>query len=175
MTRALPGQVDPVVSAKWLADLQPQNTDLSWTSALVRQRLDEAMKTLRLVGGKVGPLGVRTSMPGVARSPLLIAELIEQMYDPSLYRQDTSIRFAALSSEIARMEEANHWPWRYLADHDGPRRVLIAWLKSRASPHERFSRLCRASGWPKSTAKDALARACGLIAAGLNGEHKPVR
>ena len=175
MTRASPGQVDPVVAAKWLAEVQPHNSDLSWTPALVRKRLDEAMKTLQIVGGKVGPLGVRTAMPGVARSPLLIAELIEQMHDPSLYRQDTLIRFAALSSEIARMEEANHWPWTYLADHDGPRRVLIAWLKSRASPNERFSRLCRVNGWPKSTAKDALARACRLIAAGLNGDRKPVR
>ncbi len=117
----------------------------------------------------------RTAMPGFARSPLLIAELIEQMHDPSLYRQDTPIRFSGLGSEIARMEEANHWPWTYLAEHDGPRRVPIAWLKTRAPPNERFSRLCRAYGWPKSTARDARARACGLIAAGLNGERKPVR
>ena len=112
-------------------------------------------------------------MPGFARSPLLIAELIEQMRDPSLYRQDTPIRFASLSSEIARMEEVNHWPWTYLAEHDGPRRVPIAWLKSCAPPNERFSRLCWAYGWPKSTAKDSLASACGLIAAGLNGDPKP--
>jgi hypothetical protein len=54
----------------------------------------------------------------------------------------------------------------------GLRRVLIVWLKSRASPNESFSRLRGAKGWPKSAAKDALAHASGLIAAGLNVERK---
>jgi hypothetical protein len=43
------------------------------------------------------------------------------------------------------------------------------------SPHPTGRPAQTANGWPKSTAKDALVRACGLIALGLNSERRPVR
>lgn len=146
-----------------------------WTSALVRARLDEAMKTLRRMGGAVGPKAFGNGMPEPVRGPLTLKDLIEQMHDPSLHRVDgNKIRLSAISAEVSRAEEAIAWAWDYLPD-DGPRRVLQAWLRSRAEARVKFSRLCKDKGWPRSTANFALARAFRIISAALNDTGVAVR
>ncbi len=146
-----------------------------WTPALVRERLDEAMKTLRRMGGAGGPKAFGNGMPEPVRGPLTLKDLIEQMHDPSLHRLDGNrIRLSAISAEVSRAEEAIAWAWDHLPD-DGPRRVLQAWMRSRASPHVKFSRLCKDKGWPRSTANLALARAFRIIAAALNAKGIEMR
>ena len=146
-----------------------------WTPALVRARLDEAMKTLRRMGGAIGPKAFGNGLPDPVRGPLTLKDLIEQMHDPSLYRLDgNKIRLSAISAEVSRAEEAIAWAWDHLPD-DGPRRVLQAWMRSRATPHVKFSRLCKDKGWPRSTANLALARAFRIIAVALNAKGVGLR
>ena len=146
-----------------------------WTPALVRARLDEAMKTLRRMGGAIGPKAFGNGLPDPVRGPLTLKDLIEQMHDPSLHRLDgNKIRLSAISAEVSRAEEAIAWAWDHLPD-DGPRRVLQAWMRSRATPHVKFSRLCKDKGWPRSTANLALARAFRIIAAALNAKGVGLR
>ena len=146
-----------------------------WTPALVRARLDEAMKTLRRMGGAVAPKSFGNGLPDPVRGPLTLKDLIEQMHDPSLYRLDgNKIRLSAISAEVSRAEESIAWAWDHLPD-DGPRRVLQAWMRSRATPHVKFSRLCKDKGWPRSTANLALARAFRIIAAALNAKGVGLR
>jgi len=147
----------------------------AWTPALVRARLDEAMKTLRRMGGAIGPKAFGNGLPDPVRGPLTLKDLIEQMHDPSLHRLDgNKIRLSAISAEVSRAEEAIAWAWDHLPD-DGPRRVLQAWMRSRAEPHVKFSRLCKDKGWPRSTANFALTRAFRIIATALNAKGVAVR
>ncbi len=146
-----------------------------WTPALVRARLDEAMKTLRRMGGTVGPKAFGNGLPEPVRGPLTLKDLIEQMHDPSLHRlEGNKVRLAATRAEVSRAEEAIAWAWDHLPN-DGPRRVLKVWMRSRSSRSARFNAMCRERGWPLSTAKDALARAYRIIADALNHNRVSVR
>ena len=173
-----PGAVDPALAARWIADVQAPQREQRWNPSLVRDRLNEAMQTLRMMdAGSIAPKGARSGMPDVLRAPLSLRELIDQLYDPMLHAvaADRRMWIGALSAQISRAEEALEWPFLHLAEHEGPRRVLNVWMRSRALRNARFNAMCRERGWPLSTAKDALDRACRIIADALNRHRVPVR
>lgn len=147
----------------------------TWTPALVKGRLIEAVRIAQFTAGRVGPRGYGSSMP---------AELVALLGAPEgdgdaswwelpSAEPDKRARRSFSIREIARMEEAIRWQTLYLVGHDGPARVLRVYLRARVFRLS-FMALARKRGWTRGTADWGLERALGLIAQGLGRDGVPL-
>lgn len=168
-----PGQVEPARAQRWIEGVAISQREQTWTPALVRARLDDAMRIIPRLAGRVGPKEYGNAMPTVTE-PLALGQLVQMLNTGTLRLQSGPPAHSALSREISCCEEAIYWPIKYLAAWPGPRGVLHVWMRARAQ-REPWSRALRRARLPRSTARDARERALRLIAQGLQQDGVPIR
>lgn len=158
-------------AARLMAEMTGCPYAMGWTVAAVRARLEEAARTWERIGGRVGPRRESGAWPDW--------ELYGNPTDADLnciYDGDQSGTRAAEARnawrpsgvELSRVEDALHWPSRYLSDpkHDGNRRALQVWMLCCAK-NRSFDGFLRRRGAVRQTAYRRLNRAAQSILDGL--------
>jgi hypothetical protein len=168
-----PGQVEPGRAKRWIEGVSVGQRERQWTPALVRARLEDAMRIVTRLAGSVGPKEFGSAMPDVTEA-IPLGQMVQMLAAGTLRTQSGQPSHSALSHEISCCEEAIYWPAKYLAAWPGPRRVLHLWMSARAR-RQPWGRALRRAGLPRSTAKDARERAFKLIAQGLQKDGVPIR
>lgn len=153
----------------------PPATIITWTPALVRAELIQAVTWVRFYGGPVGPARMRSCLPAYA--PTLEDHLAEGWGLPETADDDDEEqerhrrKVMALPPSAARvgaLSDALHWVGRHVArSHPGSARMLALWLRCRVY-RRNYDEAVRAMGVAPGHAYRLRDRALGLIAMGLD-------
>lgn len=137
--------------------------DAAWTVKMVADEMVSAVRLIQRIGGPVGPRFKPTNWPSALRE---WGDFLAMVETDEIAKERADHRITPTPRQITKMEQAMRWQALYLADHDGPRRVLRLWLRCKA--HRRpFAEACKKVGWSRATAYRARDRALFLIAIGL--------
>lgn len=137
-----------------------------WVPKYVEERLLESARIIVYTTKPAGPRGYGSGYPNELASLIGLADRDTEWWRlPSAEDQAPKRNFPA--HKVTQAEAASRWPIDYLPDHDGPRRVLMLYLRCKIY-RKPFSRACKQRKWPRATAYRALDKAFAMIAQGLN-------
>lgn len=151
---------DPI-ARRWAEAWDAADPSCRWDVDAVDLRLIDA---IRLAGASAGAIGPN-AMKGFW--PQLEAEWGDLLAQAGGGKElDFEPRVGPSARDMTRMEEAIRWPVLYLQPHDGPRRVLMLWLRCKAYRIP-FRKAVQKIGWTEGTAKRRRWHAALIIATGL--------
>lgn len=144
----------------------------TWTPKLVSERMVEAVRWATYSGGKVGPGGIKGSMP--AFNPTLDDHLDEGWGLPEAAGDDEPgdgkrLVVQATAAQITRHEAALLWPVRYLhPDYEGSARMLCLWLRCKVYRRPFEDEVKRRGTISRATAFRLRDRGLSIISMGLD-------
>lgn len=165
----------------------------TWTPKLVGERMVEAVRWAAFTGGKVGPGGIKGSMPSF--NPTLDDHLDEGWGLPETAGDEEPgngkrLVVQATAAQITAYEAALNWPAVYLYPaHEGSARLLCLWVRCKVHrrPFEgaikaRYSRMVQRDGdkaqreWgmSRATAFRLRDRGLSIISVGLDRDGVPL-
>lgn len=134
----VPGRLSDERAARLLADVVIAVAPVQWSIHHVRVRLKEAARGCEKIVSKVGPGTDRGFWPATITE---WADKVSRAGHGSLLLEPCG---AGDDHDVARIEEAIHWPARYLraSVYDAPRMALHCWLWCEAvgQPFEEYFR-----------------------------------
>ena len=144
----------------------------TWTPELAGKRFVAALRWATYCGGKVGPAGIRGSMP--AFNPTLNDHLDEGWGLPELAGDDDPgdgkrLVVQATAAQVTAYEAALNWPANYLCpDYEGSARMLCLWARCKVYRKPFDDVLKRRGTISRATAFRLRDRALSVISTGLD-------
>lgn len=137
--------------------------DQAWTAEMVADELISSIRLVNRITAGAGPNFKSGNWPQAMRE---WGDFLAMVETDEIAKERADHRITPTKAQISKMERAIRWQSLYLADHEGPRRVLRVWIRCKVyrSP---FDKACEGMGWSRSTAYRARDRALFLIAIGL--------
>lgn len=150
----------------------------TWTPKLAGDRMVAALRWATYTGGRVGPSGIKGSMP--AFNPTLDDHLDEGWGLPDRAGDDDPedgkrIVVQATAAQITAYEAALNWPARYLYPaHEGSARMLCLWLRCKAHKRPFEDAVKRRGTISRATAFRLRDRGLTIISIGLDRDGVPL-
>lgn len=151
----------------------------TWTPKLAGDRMAAALRWATYNGGKVGPGGIRGSMPSF--NPTLDDHLDEGWGLPEAAGQDDDIEppkrliVQATAAQITAYEAALSWPAVYLYPaHEGSARMLCLWLRCKVHRRPFEDAVKRRGTISRATAFRLRDRGLTIISMGLDKDGVPL-
>lgn len=144
----------------------------TWTPDLVSKRMLSAVRWATYTGGKVGPGGIRGSMPAYITT--LDDHLDEGWGLPEVAGDEgpgdgKRLVVQATAAQITQHEAALLWPARYLCpDHEGSARMLGLWLRCKVYRRPFDDAVKRRGTISRATAFRLRDRGLAIISTGLD-------
>jgi hypothetical protein len=144
----------------------------TWTPDLVSKRLLAAVRWASFSGAKVGPGGIKGSMP--AFNPTLDDHLEEGWGLPEVAGDDAPddgkrLIVQATAAQISQYEQALLWPITYLhPSHEGSARMLCLWLRCKTYRRPFEEAVKRRGTMSRASAFRLRDRALSMISQGLD-------
>lgn len=157
-----------------------------WTPEAVEAELIEAMRWLRLAGGRAGGFGfAQARLPDRPLTPEEVIALTgappERADDPDeareIEREQERLRFRMMPARrVTELEDALQWPARYLVrnGHQGSARCVGLWIVAR-SGGSGFAAAIKGAGIPRSMAYRLKDRGLSRISVALVEAGVPLR
>lgn len=145
-----------------------------WGPKLVGERMIAAVRWAAFSGGRVGPAGIKGSMP--AFNPTLDDHLDEGWGLPEIAGDDEPeakrLRVQATAEQITAHEAALNWPAVYLYPaHEGSARFLCLWVRCKVHKRPFDEAISRRGTISRATAFRLRDRGLSLIAQGLDRDR----